>query len=125
MTLAIVLVVLLAVAALGYVLAPLLQRDALESNERSEASLDELRTLHARQQMLLSSLKDLEDDRQTDKIGAEDYERLKSRLSAQTIEVMQRIDVVEKEREQALERERKASRPLAYPGKRRSSDGSP
>ena len=124
MTLGVVLAVLLALTALGYVLAPLLQRDALESNERSEASLDELRTLHARQQMLLASLKDLEDDRQTDKIGAEDYERLKSRLSTQTIEVMQRIDVVEKEREQVLERERKASRPLAYPGKGRS-DGSP
>lgn len=124
MTLAIVLAVLLAVAALGYVLAPLLQRDALESDERSEASLDELRTLHARQQMLLSSLKDLEDDRQTDKIGPKDYDRLKSRLSSQTIEVMQRIDAVEKEREKVLARERQASRPLAYPGKRRSSDGS-
>jgi hypothetical protein len=119
MTLGIVLAVLLALVALGYVLAPLLQRDALDSDERSEASLDELRTLHARQQMLLASLKDLEDDRQTDKIGSEDYERLKSRLSTQTIEVMQRIDVVEKEREQALESERKASRPLAYPGRQR------
>lgn len=124
MTLGIVLAVLLAVVALGYVFAPLLQRDALESNERSEASLDELRTLHARQQMLLASLKDLEDDRQTDKIGTEDYERLKSRLSTQTIEVMRRIDVVEKEREQSLERERKASRPLPYPGRQRP-DGSP
>jgi hypothetical protein len=122
MTLGILLAALLAVAALGYVLAPLLQRDALESDERSEASLGELRALHARQQMLLASLKDLEDDRQTDKIGAEDYERLKSRLSTQTIEVMQRIDVVEHEREQILERERKASRPLAYPGKRRSDE---
>ena len=122
MTLGVLLAVLLAVAALGYVLAPLLQRDALESNERFEASLDELRTLHARQLMLLASLKDLEDDRQTDKIGAEDYERLKSRLSTQAIEVMQRIDAVEKEREQDLERERKASRPLAYPGGRRSDE---
>jgi type II secretory pathway component PulM len=124
MTLGILLAVVIAVTALGYVLAPLLNRNALESDERSEASLDELRTLHARQQMLLASLKDLEDDRQTDKIGAEDFERLNSRLSQQTIEVMQRIDVVEKEREQILEREREAGRPLAYPGKRRS-DGSP
>jgi hypothetical protein len=74
--------------------------------------------------MLLASLKDLEDDRETDKIGDEDYERLKSRLSAQTIEVMQRLDRVERQREKALAEEREASRPLPYPGRRRSDGAS-
>jgi hypothetical protein len=124
MILGVLLAVLLAVTALGYVLAPLLRGDALDSDERSEATLDELRTLHARKQMLLVSLKDLEDDRQTEKIGPDDYERLKARLSTQTVEVMRRIDAVEKERERMLAQERKASRPLSYPGKRRS-DGVP
>ena len=124
MILGVLLAALLALTALGYVLAPLLQSDALDSDERSGATLDELRTLHAQKQMLLASLKDLEDDRQTEKIGPDDYERLKARLSTQTVEVMRRIDAVEKERERILAREREASRPLSYPGKRRS-DGAP
>jgi hypothetical protein len=68
--------------------------------------------------MLLSSLKDLEDDRQTDKIAERDYEQLKTRLSTQAIDIMQRLDAAEEEREREHERQRAGSRPLAYPGKR-------
>ena len=120
MNLGTVLILLLAAAALLFVMAPLLRRGRPDPNEREEASLASLRELHARQQMLLAALKDLEDDRATDKIGDSDYEQLKQRLSTEAIEVMRRLDAAEHEREQALEREREASRPLRYPGGRRS-----
>ncbi len=120
MILGTVLVLLLAAAALVFVMAPLLRRGRPDANERDEESLASLRELHARQQMLLAALKDLEDDRATDKIGDSDYEQLKQRLSTEAIEVMRRLDAAEHEREQALEREREASRPLRYPGPRRS-----
>ena len=120
MILGTVLVLLLAAAALAFVAAPLLRRGRADPNEVDSASLGALRELHARQQMLLTALKDLEDDRATDKIGDSDYEQLKQRLSKEAIEVMRRVDAAEHEREQALEREREASRPLRYPGARRS-----
>ena len=68
MTLGTVLVLIVAVGALAYVLAPLMRRDALDRDGARGSHLGELRELHARQQMLLASLKDLEDDRDTDKI---------------------------------------------------------
>jgi len=119
-----VLLLLLAAAALVFILTPLLGRARRSANEHDEASLASLRELHARQQMLLAALKDLEDDRDTDKIGDSDYEQMKQRLSTEAIEVMRELDTAEQEREQALEREREASRPLRYPGTRRS-DPSP
>ncbi len=109
----------LALAALAYLAAPLVRRDALETEERQEPVLDELRELHARQQMLLASLKDLEDDRATDKIDAADYERLNGELAAQAMEVMQRLDQAEQEHDRLLERERDATRPLRHPAARR------
>jgi hypothetical protein len=119
MTAGFLLVVLVTAFSLWYVLSPMLRRDALEMDGRPRGSLDELRELHARQQMLLASLKDLEDDRATDKIGDEDYEQLKSKLTAQAIEVMQQLDVAEKDRDERLEQAREASRPLQYPSGRR------
>jgi len=122
MTLGTILVLILAAGALIYVLAPLMCPDALDRDGARGSHLGELRELHARQQMLLASLKDLEDDRDTDKIGDEDYAGLKSRLSAQTIEVMQRMDVLEADRAKGLEREDRAARPLQYPGQRESGE---
>ena len=114
------LILLLAAAALVFIMAPLLRRARPDASEEHEASLALLRELHARQQMVLGSLKDLEDDRATDKLGDSDYEELKQRLSTEAIEVMRQLDVAEHEREQALDQEREASRPLRYPGARRS-----
>lgn len=122
MTGGIVVAALLGLAAVAFVLAPLLRRDALDAGERNEPALDELRELHARQQMLLASLKDLEDDRATDKIGDEDYERIKARLSSQAIEVMRRLDAAEAQHDAKLEQEEEASRPLRYPGARRPGE---
>jgi len=124
MTTGTLLALLVAVAAAIFVVVPLLRRNALESEERPEASIGELRGLHERQQMLLASLKDLEDDRDTDKLDETDYERLKADLSGQAIEVMQRIDAMEQEHDALLAEERDAARPLQYPGKGRA-DGVP
>ena len=119
-----VLVLFLAATALAFVVTPLLRAGRSNATADDSASVALLRELHARHQMLLGGLKDLEDDRATDKIGDEDYEQLKRRLSTQAIEVMRRLDAAEHEREQELEREREASRPLRYPGTGRS-DPSP
>ena len=114
------LLLLLAAAALVFVMAPLFGRAQPDADESAETALGSLRELHARQQMLLAALKDLEDDRATDKIGDSDYEQLKQRLSTEAIEVMRQLDAAENERQQVLDREREASRPLRYPGAKRS-----
>jgi len=115
-TAGLILVLLLAAAAAVYLVRPLLQRDALDPEEVGRASTDALRDLHSRQQMLLASLKDLEDDLATDKLDQEDYESLKQQLSAQAIEVMQQIDGLEAEQDRELKAEQEASQPLRYPG---------
>lgn len=111
-------VVILAVVALGallFVLAPLLQPSASRSTRR-DAAVGRLRELHARQQMLFASLKDLEDDRATDKLSDEDYEQLKARISGEAVGVMRELDAAEAQREADLEQRRKAAEPLRHPG---------
>jgi hypothetical protein len=124
MTLGIVLVLLLGSLGGAYVVAPLLRRGATEPEHATCGTLDGLRELHARHQALLASLKDLEDDRETDKLGDEDYVALKSRLTSDAIDVMRRLDEAEGERAQATERERRSTLPLQYPGGGRSDEGS-
>ena len=118
-----ILAALLTLGALVYVLAPLFGAAAGRSESEREA-VGELRELHAQQQMLLAALTDLEDDRLTHKIGDEDYLELKNRLSAEAIEVMRRLDEVERTHEQHLEQEREASRPLRHPAATRSGSES-
>jgi hypothetical protein len=115
MNAAVILIILISVAAAVYMIRPLLARDATEAEERQRDSVDSLRELHARQQMLLASLKDLDDDRATDKLDDGDYESLKAKLSAQAIEVMRQIDELEAEHRKEIEAEEAANRPLQYP----------
>jgi hypothetical protein len=114
-----VLLLVLAAAAAAWVATPLFRRDALDPEESSLAPLDELRELHARQQMLLASLRDAADDHATEKISDEDYRALEARLSAEAIDVMRRLDASEEQRQQALARQEESSRPLRHPGARR------
>ena len=115
MTVGVIVIILVSLATAVYLIRPLLASDATEAEERQRDSVDALRELHARQQMLLASLKDLDDDRATGKIDDEDYEALKARMSAQTIEVMREIDRYEAEHREEIEAEEAASRPLQYP----------
>lgn len=82
---------LIGIAALTFVFVPLFRKDAAEA-ERLAAASSELRDLRSRKQMLLASLRDLEDDRSTGKIDEQDYEQLKDRLTAQAVKVMKRLD---------------------------------
>jgi len=89
-----VVIVGLALATLAFVAAPLLRRDAAEA-ERLASAASEAGDLQSRKEMLLTSLKDLEDDYSTNKMDAADYEELKARLSTQAVDVMKRIDELE------------------------------
>jgi hypothetical protein len=118
MTAGVVVTLLVAALASAFVLAPLARRQGEAESPDDRASAE--RELLSRKQMLLSALKDLEDDRATDKLDEADYTELKARLSAQAIEVLKRLDVVEGERLAAEEAARIAALPLRHPGGRRA-----
>ena len=79
------------VGALAFVLAPLFRKDAAEA-ERVVAVTSAVRELQSRREMLLASLKDLEDDKATGKLDDRDYDELKGKLTGQAVEVMKRLD---------------------------------
>ena len=89
---------LLAAGAAAFIVAPLLRRDAAMA-ELVASGTGEERDLQSKHEMLLSSLKDLEDDRATEKIDEADYSELKGRLSARAVEIMKRLDELKAERE--------------------------
>jgi len=93
MGIATLLFVAVAAAVLWYVAAPLLRKDAAES-ERLVSANSEAVDLQSRHAMLIAALSDLEEDRSTGKLDDEDYERLKVELSGKTIEVMKKMDAL-------------------------------
>ena len=113
MTVGVVIVVLLAVAGLVFVVTPLFRHKARSAPGFDDALATE-RDLQARHEMLLSSLRDLEEDHLTDKIDEADYAQLHARLTSRTVEVMKQLDQLRIERE---ERERLPA-PLQHPGAR-------
>lgn len=114
MTLGLVLSGVVALLALGWIVKPLLHRDATQAEDLERVNLSHLRELHARQQMLLASLRDLEDDRASEKLDDADYESLRARLSSEAIDVMKQLDGAEADRREAVERIDAAERPLRY-----------
>jgi len=99
-------VAVVAACATWFVIAPLRRPDAAQA-ERIGAAVSEERDLRSRHEMLLSSLKDLEDDRATGKLDDADYHGLKGDLSSQAVGVMKQLD--------ALERARHGSTPVPLP----------
>lgn len=89
---------------LGLVLAiliavgiPLFSRLPLrKAFEEPEKDRDEYRHLLVRREETLLSIKDLEFDRETDKISGEDYEILRKKLEEEALAVLDRIDAMEK-----------------------------
>jgi hypothetical protein len=73
------------------VLAPLFRPDAQEA-ERVSNALSTEQDLHMRHAMAVAGLRDLEEDRQTGKIGDADYAALRAKLEARAIELMKRLD---------------------------------
>ena len=61
-------------------------------------------------------MRDLEDDRTTDKIDESDYRQMRDRLSAEAIEVMREMDALKDEREAVAEAVRQGALPLQDPG---------
>ena len=94
---------LLGLVALGFVLAPLLRHESVPA-AREAAAASEARDLLSRREMLLASLRDLEDDHATTKISDEDYADLKQRLTLQAVDVLKRLDEANSSVEQELAR---------------------
>ena len=90
-----------------FVLAPLFRKDADEAV--AAAAGGELQDLRARHDMALAALKDLEDDRETGKIGDDDYHELKASLTARAVEVMKALDAHERAHPAIAKRRRPAS----------------
>jgi hypothetical protein len=87
----------LGLASGAWILRPLLRSDAAEAEKISRVVSEEVE-LRSRKEMILSSLKDLEDDRETGKLLEDDYLELKARLSASASEVLTRLDEIERQR---------------------------
>ncbi len=82
--------ILLAAGIAAFVLAPLLRKESAEDRDTvANAELLELQSRHA---MALAALKDLEEDRETGKVDDTDYSDLKTKLTAQAVEVMKQLD---------------------------------
>jgi hypothetical protein len=108
---------------LVWIVRPIL-RPAPANAMAGEKGLGRARELQSRHQQLLTSLRDLDDDRTTDKVDQADYDEMRARLSAEAIEVMRAMDELKDERETAREAARKAAAPLRYPGAARTDSRS-
>ena len=93
MTAGTLLALLLAAAAAAFVLAPLFRKSAAVE-ERRALALSEEEELISQREMAMAALKDLEDDRATGKIGDQDYEDFKARLTARAVLILKRQDEV-------------------------------
>ena len=79
------------------VLAPMFRPDAQE-RERVSSALSVEQDLSTRHAMALAALRDLEDDRQTGKIGDADYEQLRDKLETRAVELMKSLDALAAQR---------------------------
>jgi phage-related minor tail protein len=86
------LAILVAVGA--WIAAPLFRSDAIEA-ERAARQLSERSELLSRKEQMLQALRDLEDDRETGKINDHDYRELHARLTAETAEVLAKMDEID------------------------------
>jgi len=81
----------LALTVAAFVLAPLFRPDA-QAAERVSNALSAAQDLSTRHAMALAALRDLEDDRQTGKIGDSDYAQLRAKLETRAVELMKSLD---------------------------------
>lgn len=82
------LALIVAVAAIAYVIAPLRKPGATIPDPRE----DELTELLARKDAILRAIKEAEFDFQTGKLSEEDFQRYDTRLRRQAVALMQQID---------------------------------
>ncbi len=93
------LIVALVATVTVVVLAPLFRPGATEA-ERVSSALSVEQDLSTRHAMALAALRDLEDDRQTGKIGDADYAELRARLETRAVELMKSLDGLAAQRHQ-------------------------
>ena len=103
MTAGLWIVALLALIGVAIVVAPLLRRDAASAELETDAMSEE-RELQSRHAMLLAGLKDLEDDRAEDKVGANDYAEAQANLTARAVEIMKQLDTLAERRRRDAQR---------------------
>ena len=94
MSLGIALACLLGLALLAWLLLPVVREaggfDRPPSEERSE-----LEDLYIQREGIYATLKELDFDHETAKILDEDYRELRARYSAEALQILKRIDVLE------------------------------
>jgi hypothetical protein len=88
-----VIVIGLALTVAAVVIAPLFRPDAREA-ERVANALSTEQDLNTRHAMAVAALRDLEDDRQTGKIGDADYAQMRERLESRAVELMKSLDAL-------------------------------
>jgi len=103
MTAGIIFISLVAVGSVAFVVAPLLRKDAADAERLAAAASEEVE-MASQHDMILASLKDLEEDRSTGKITDEDYQGLYAKLTGEAVEVMKRLDEFERDHKRAAER---------------------
>ena len=62
--------------------------------EQMDAEVRELEQLTARRAVLLTALRELELDRETNKLADADYERFRKRYEAEAVKILRRIDEI-------------------------------
>ena len=92
------------VAAASWILVPLLRGGDSSLPPAAGAAANEARDLQAQREMLMASLRDLEDDHATGKIDETDYADLKARLTRQAADVFKRLDAARETAERESER---------------------
>ena len=102
----------LAHVSAAWVLAPLFRSDAAEA-ERFARTVSERSELLSRKEQLLVALRDLEDDRDTGKLNERDHAELESRLTAETAEVLRRLDEIEDAERNQVVRDHPSAAPQA------------
>jgi len=86
--------ILLALGVLLYVISPFLTRTAAPLTDGSDHAA-ELRELYALRDVAYESLRDLEFDYQSEKIGEDDYNELNNRFKREAIDFVTRIESLE------------------------------
>lgn len=103
---------LLGAAVVGfYILQPLFRGGQREESFDAER-LAAARTLESRQTMLVTALRDLDEDLAGDKIDQQDYDNLYARLTREALEAINELDDLKAQHEEAY---RKKTRTIPYP----------
>ena len=86
--------ILLALGALLYVISPFMTRSAAPLTDGPDR-ISEIRELYALRDVTYESLRDLEFDYQSGKIGEDDYSDLSNRFKREAIDLVTRIESLE------------------------------